>query len=110
MHFNRQTFSSVLHSFLLLQRFWVKMQKIDFYKEKNGFESSFYKIDVYVVTNWSLRLEKHQTIEILLKGTYYCPIEIITGLTDKGQFQYLIKLKGPQLGNYLYTTQFPSLR
>ena len=42
------------------------MQKIDFLR-KNGFESSFfYKIDVLVVTNWSVRLEKHQTIEILL--------------------------------------------
>ena len=45
-----------------------------------------------------------------LKGTYYCPIEIIKGLTDKGQFQYLTKLKGPQEGNYLYTAQFLSLR
>ena len=44
------------------------------------------------------------------KGIYYCPIEIIKGLTDKGQFQYLTKLKGPQVGNYLYTTQFLSLR
>ena len=26
----------------------------------------FYKIDVKVVTNWSVRPEKHQTIEILL--------------------------------------------
>ena len=42
--------------------------------------------------------------------TYYCPIEIIKGLTDKGQFQYLTKLKGPQAGNYLYTTQFLPLR
>ena len=33
---------------------------------KNGFEISFYKIDVYVVTNWSVGLEKHQTIETLL--------------------------------------------
>ena len=33
---------------------------------KNGFESSFYKIDVWVVTYWSIRLEKHKTIEILL--------------------------------------------
>ena len=41
---------------------------------------------------------------------YYCPIEIIKGLTDKGQFQYLATLKGPQVGNYLYTAQFPSLR
>ena len=41
------------------------MQKIDFLR-KNGFERSFYKIDVLVVTNWSVRLEKQQTIEILL--------------------------------------------
>ena len=43
------------------------------------------------------------------EGIYYCPIEIIKGLTDKGQFQYLTKLMGPQVGNYLYTTQFLSL-
>ena len=41
------------------------MQKIDFLRN-NGFESSFNKIDVLVVTNWSVRLEKHQTIENLL--------------------------------------------
>ena len=41
------------------------MLKSTFLK-KNGFESSFYKNDVYVVTNWSVRLDKHQTIEILL--------------------------------------------
>ena len=40
---------------------------------------------------------------------YYCPIEIIKGLTDEGQFQCHTKLKGPQVGNYLYTTQFHSL-
>ena len=45
-----------------------------------------------------------------LKGIYYCPIEIIKELTDKGQFRYLTKLKGPQFGNYLYTTHFLSLR
>ena len=44
------------------------------------------------------------------KGIDYCPIEIIKRLTDKGQFQYLTNLKGPQVGNYLYTTQFLSLR
>ena len=42
------------------------------------------------------------------KDLYPCPIEIM-GLTDKEQFQYLTKLKGPQEGNYLYTTQFLSL-
>ena len=39
-----------------------------------------------------------------LKGIYFCPIEVtvISGLTDKGQFQYLTRLKGPQGGIYLY--------
>ena len=46
----------------------------------------------------------------ILKGIDYCPVEIIKGLTDKGQFQYLTNLKGSQVGNYLYTTQFRSLR
>ena len=45
-----------------------------------------------------------------LKDKDYCPIEIIKGLTDKGQFQYLTKLMGPQEGTYLYATQFHSLR
>ena len=44
------------------------------------------------------------------KDIYSCPKEIIKGLTDKGQFQYLTKLKGPQEGTYLYTTKFLSLR
>ena len=45
-----------------------------------------------------------------VKDKDYCPIEIIKGLTDKGQFQYLTKLMGPPEGTYLYTTQFHSLR
>ena len=45
-----------------------------------------------------------------VKDKDYCPIEIIKGLTDKGQFQYLTKLMGPQKGTYLYETQFHSLR
>ena len=52
-----------LNSFLLLQSFCVKNAKIDVFKEKNGFESSLYKIGVYAVTNWSLRLKKH-TIQL----------------------------------------------
>ena len=51
-----------------------------------------------------------KTIMFPLKGIYHCQIEIIKGLTDKGQFQYLTKLKGPQVGIYLYTAQFLSLR
>ena len=33
---------------------------------------------------------------VTIKDKDYCPIEIIKGLTDKGQFQYLTKLMGPQ--------------
>ena len=45
-------------------------------------------------------------MSIYFKDIYYCPIEIIKGLTDKGQFQYLTKLMVPQVGTYLYITQF----
>ena len=49
----------------------------------------------------------------LIKDIYSCQIGIIKGLTDKGQFQYLTKLKGPSEGTegtYMYTTQFLSAR
>ena len=45
-----------------------------------------------------------------LKGIYFVIYGIISEFTDKGQFQYLINLKGSQKGTYLYTTQFLSLR
>ena len=44
-----------------------------------------------------------------LKDLYSCPIDTIKGLTDKGQFQDLAGLKGPQDGIYLFTKQFLSL-
>ena len=53
---------------------------------------------------------KIKKIYTSVKDKDYCPIEIIKGLTDKGQFQYLTKLMGPQEGTYLYATQFHSLR
>ena len=66
MHFNEQTFSSVAEQFSFTSKFLgLKMQKSTFYK-KNGFESSVDKIDVLEVTNRSVRLEKHQTIKVLL--------------------------------------------
>ena len=45
-----------------------------------------------------------------LKDIYFVIYGIIRDFTDKGQFQYLTNLKGPQEGTYLYTTQFLSLR
>ena len=43
------------------------------------------------------------------KDTYFVIYGIISEFTDKGQFQYLTNLKGPQEGTYLYTTQILSL-
>ena len=37
-------------------------------------------------------------MHVSLKDVYFCPIEIISGLTDKGQFQYLTGIKGPKRG------------
>ena len=72
VYFDGQTFSSVFEQFSFPSKFFgLKMQKNRFFLRKNGLESSFYKIDVKVVTNWSVRLEKHQTIEILLMVDFF---------------------------------------
>ena len=42
------------------------------------------------------------------KGIYYCPIEIIKGLTDKGQFQYLTK--SGKLPVYISTISFTKIK
>ena len=57
LHLNGQQFIVVLEQFSLLQSFGVKMQKSTFLREK-GFERSFFN-EVFVITNWSTRLEKH---------------------------------------------------
>ena len=49
-------------------------------------------------------------IHIGIKDIYFVIYGIISDFTDKGQFQYLTNLKGPQEGTYLYITQFLSLR
>ena len=50
------------------------------------------------------------TLVFVIKDKYFVIYGIISDFTDKGQFQYLTNLKGPQEGTYLYTTQFLSLR
>ena len=45
-----------------------------------------------------LRNKKIEFLVRTLKDMYFYSIEIIKGPTDKGQFQYLTKLKGPQMG------------
>ena len=55
-------------------------------------------------------MSDHDLLNLLNGMLQLCPIEIIKGLTDKGQFQYLTGIKRPQVRTYLYTTQFLSLR
>ena len=43
-----------------------------FYKKTKCFKCSFYEIEEYV--NWPTRLEKHQTIEILLRVVHFLQI------------------------------------
>ena len=53
-------------SFLSLHNFWVQKCKNQRFEENKRFECSFYQIQVQVITNLPSRLEKHQTLDILL--------------------------------------------
>ena len=68
VYFNGQTFSSIFEQFSFTSKFFgLKMQKSTFFnKKKMVLRVVFYKIDVKMVANWSVRPEKHQTIENLL--------------------------------------------
>ena len=65
---------------------------------------------LYVHSSIAIILMGKRELVALLKDTYFVIYGIISEFTDKGQFHYLTKLKGPQVGNYLYTTQFLLLR
>ena len=70
-----------------------------------------YNVTKYVPTIIITPILSLQISNILsVKDTYFVIYGIISEFTDKGQFHYLTKLKGPQVGNYLYTTQFLLLR
>ena len=66
-------------------------------------------ICIIIHSGWSLAwiFMKEKSI---FKDTNFVIYGIISEFTDKVQFHYLTKLKGPQVGNYLYTTQFLLLR
>ena len=63
---NELTLSGVLEDFSITSRFLgSKMQK-SFFEENKRFECSFYQIQVQVIAKLPSRLEKHQTLYILL--------------------------------------------
>ena len=51
-------------------------------------------------------VDSDEPVQPPVKGIHFVIYGIISEFTDKGQFQYLTNLKGPQEGTYLYTTQF----
>ena len=66
MHCNGLKLSGVLEEFSITSRFLgSKMQKSTF-EENKRFECSFYRIHVQVIANLPSRLEKHQTLDIML--------------------------------------------
>ena len=52
------------------------MKKIDFLRKKD-FECSFYKIEVYVVTNWSTRLENSKQLKFCSGLIFYAFLKIL---------------------------------
>ena len=60
VYFNGQTFSSIFEQFPFTSKFFGLKCKNRLFLRKNGFESGFYKIDIKMVANWSVRPEKTQ--------------------------------------------------
>ena len=66
VHCNGLKLSGVLEEFSFTSQFWVRKCKNQLFEENKGFECSFYQIQVQVIANLPSRLEKHQTLDILL--------------------------------------------
>ena len=66
VHCNGLKLSGALEEFSITSRFWVQKCKSQLFEENKRFECSFYQIQVQVIANLPSRLEKHQTLDILL--------------------------------------------
>ena len=56
----------LLKSFLSLHNFWIQKCKKQNFEENKGFERSFLRIKVQVISNPSTQIKKHQTSKFLL--------------------------------------------
>ena len=66
VHFNGLKIRGVLKEFSISLRLLVQKCKKQLFEENKCFQRSFYQIKVQMITNLSSRLEKHQTLDILL--------------------------------------------
>ena len=66
VYYNGEKLSGGFEEFSISLRFWVQKCKNQLFEENKRFECSFYQIQVQVIANMPSRLEKHQTLDILL--------------------------------------------
>ena len=71
MHFNVQLLSSVFEQSSFTSKFFGLKCKNGFFLEKNGLRVDFIKLTFRWLETGLFRLEKHQTIEILLTVDFY---------------------------------------
>ena len=66
MHCNGLKLSSDLEEFSITSRFWIQKCKKSTFGRKKCLHADFYGIQVQAIANLPSRLEKHQTLDILL--------------------------------------------
>ena len=66
MHCNGLKIGGVLGEFSITSRFLGSKMQNQFFEENKRFECSFYRIQVQLIANLPIRLEKHQTLDVLL--------------------------------------------
>ena len=66
MYCNELKLSGFLEEKSITSRFFGSKCKNQIFEENKRFECSFYQIQVQVIANLPSRLEKHQTLDILL--------------------------------------------
>ena len=72
MHCIGLKLSGILEEFSITLRFWgSKNCKNQLFEENKRFECRFYRIQVQVIANLLSRLEKHQTLDILLVTDFF---------------------------------------
>ena len=71
MYCNELKLSGVLEEFSTTSQFLCSKCINLIFEENKRFESSFYQIQVQVIANLPSRLEKHQTLNILLMTDFF---------------------------------------
>ena len=71
MNCNGLKISGALEEFSITSRFWVQKCKNQLFEESKSLSAVFYRIQVQAIANLSSRLQKHQTLDILLMTDFF---------------------------------------